>query len=35
MLIDLGQNDIGRISQIGSVTVTDKMVVEEKYSHNI
>ena len=32
MLIDLGRNDVGRISQIGKVTVTDKMVVE-KYSH--
>lgn len=32
MLIDLGRNDIGRISQTGSVAVTDKMVVE-KYSH--
>ena len=32
MLIDLGRNDVGRISQIGKVAVTDKMVVE-KYSH--
>lgn len=32
MLIDLGRNDVGRISQIGSVAVTDKMVIE-KYSH--
>lgn len=32
MLIDLGRNDVGRISQIGSVEVTDKMVIE-KYSH--
>jgi anthranilate synthase component 1 len=32
MLIDLGRNDIGRVSQPGSVTLTDKMVVE-KYSH--
>ncbi|WP_338809051.1 anthranilate synthase component I [Neisseria leonii] len=32
MLIDLGRNDIGRISQTGQVKVTDKMVIE-KYSH--
>lgn len=32
MLIDLGRNDVGRISQIGKVKVTDKMVIE-KYSH--
>ncbi len=32
MLIDLGRNDVGRISQTGQVSVTDKMVVE-KYSH--
>lgn len=32
MLIDLGRNDVGRISQIGQVAVTDKMVIE-KYSH--
>jgi anthranilate synthase component 1 len=32
MLIDLGRNDVGRISEIGSVNVTDKMVVE-RYSH--
>ena len=32
MLIDLGRNDVGRIAKIGSVTLTDKMVVE-KYSH--
>lgn len=32
MLIDLGRNDVGRISEIGSVVVTDKMVIE-KYSH--
>lgn len=32
MLIDLGRNDAGRISQVGSVDVTDKMVVE-RYSH--
>jgi anthranilate synthase component 1 len=32
MLIDLGRNDVGRISQSGSVEVTEKMVVE-RYSH--
>lgn len=32
MLIDLGRNDVGRIAQIGTVKLTDKMVVE-KYSH--
>ncbi len=32
MLIDLGRNDAGRISQIGSVELTDKMSVE-RYSH--
>ncbi|MCF8999408.1 anthranilate synthase component I [Acinetobacter nectaris] len=32
MLIDLGRNDIGRVSKVGKVTVTDKMVVE-RYSH--
>lgn len=32
MLIDLGRNDVGRISQTGQVKITDKMVVE-KYSH--
>lgn len=32
MLIDLGRNDLGRVSQIGSVSVTEKMVVE-RYSH--
>ncbi|MCF7528733.1 anthranilate synthase component I [Neisseria lisongii] len=32
MLIDLGRNDVGRISQTGEVKVTDKMVIE-KYSH--
>ena len=32
MLIDLGRNDVGRISQAGSVEVTEKMVVE-RYSH--
>ncbi|UCC56416.1 MAG: anthranilate synthase component I, partial [Gammaproteobacteria bacterium] len=32
MLIDLGRNDTGRVSEIGSVTLTEKMVVE-RYSH--
>lgn len=32
MLIDLGRNDVGRVSQIGQVEVTDKMVIE-RYSH--
>ncbi|MGF1526256.1 MAG: anthranilate synthase component I [Candidatus Competibacterales bacterium] len=32
MLIDLGRNDVGRIADIGSVQVTDQMVVE-RYSH--
>ena len=32
MLIDLGRNDVGRVSEIGSVLVTDKMIIE-KYSH--
>ena len=32
MLIDLGRNDAGRIAETGTVTLTDKMVVE-RYSH--
>ena len=32
MLIDLGRNDLGRIAKIGSVKVTEQMVVE-RYSH--
>ena len=32
MLIDLGRNDVGRVSRIGSVKVTEKMVVE-RFSH--
>ena len=32
MLIDLARNDIGRIANVGSVSVTDKFVIE-KYSH--
>ena len=32
MLIDLGRNDAGRVSQTGSVKLTEKMLVE-RYSH--
>ncbi len=32
MLIDLGRNDAGRVSQIGQVKVTERMTIE-KYSH--
>lgn len=32
MLIDLGRNDVGRVSDTGTVKLTDKMVVE-RYSH--
>lgn len=32
MLLDLGRNDIGRVAKVGSVRVTEKMVVE-RYSH--
>ena len=32
MLIDLGRNDVGKISKMGTVKVTEKMVIE-KYSH--
>ena len=32
MLIDLGRNDIGRVSRAGSVKVTEKMLIE-RYSH--
>ena len=32
MLIDLGRNDVGRIAEIGSVELTEKMIVE-RYSH--
>ena len=31
-LMDLGRNDIGRVAQPGSVSVTDKMTIE-RYSH--
>jgi anthranilate synthase component I len=32
MLIDLGRNDVGRVSIVGSVELTEKMVIE-RYSH--
>lgn len=32
MLLDLGRNDVGRVSEIGSVTVTEKFIIEY-YSH--
>ena len=32
MLIDLGRNDAGRVAEIGSVKLTDRMIVE-RYSH--
>ncbi len=32
MLLDLGRNDVGRVSEIGTVEVTEKFIVE-KYSH--
>jgi anthranilate synthase component I len=32
MLIDLGRNDLGRIAEVGSVRVTEQLVVE-RYSH--
>jgi len=32
MLVDLGRNDVGRVSELGSVRVTDFMVIE-RYSH--
>jgi anthranilate synthase component 1 len=32
MLIDLARNDVGRIAQVGSVQVTEKMIIE-RYSH--
>ena len=32
MLIDLGRNDVGRVSETGTVTLTDKMIIE-RYSH--
>ena len=32
MLVDLGRNDVGRVAQIGTVKLSDRMVVE-RYSH--
>ena len=32
MLLDLGRNDVGRVAKIGSVHVTEQMIVE-RYSH--
>jgi anthranilate synthase component I len=32
MLLDLGRNDVGRVAQVGTVKVTEKMVIEY-YSH--
>jgi anthranilate synthase component 1 len=32
MLLDLGRNDVGRVAEIGSVRVTERMVIE-LYSH--
>ena len=32
MLIDLGRNDVGKVSQTGTVSLTDQMIVE-RYSH--
>jgi anthranilate synthase component 1 len=32
MLIDLGRNDTGRVAKVGSVRLTEKMIVE-RYSH--
>jgi len=32
MLIDLGRNDVGRVATIGSVKLTEKMIIE-RYSH--
>jgi anthranilate synthase component I len=32
MLLDLGRNDVGRVAKIGSVSVTERFIVE-RYSH--
>ncbi|MDJ0957302.1 MAG: anthranilate synthase component I [Arenicellales bacterium] len=32
MLVDLGRNDVGRVANIGSVKLTERMIVE-RYSH--
>lgn len=32
MLLDLGRNDVGRVARVGTVRVTEKMIIE-RYSH--
>ncbi len=32
MLLDLGRNDVGRVSRVGTVRVTEQMIIE-RYSH--
>jgi len=32
MLVDLGRNDVGRVAKVGSVQVTERMIIE-RYSH--
>lgn len=32
MLVDLGRNDVGRVAEIGSIAVTERLIVE-RYSH--
>ena len=32
MLLDLGRNDVGRVAEVGSVAVSDRMTIE-RYSH--
>ncbi len=32
MLLDLGRNDVGRVAKVGTVSVTDQMIIEN-YSH--
>lgn len=32
MLLDLGRNDVGRVAEVGSVEVTERLVIE-RYSH--
>jgi len=32
MLVDLGRNDVGRVAAVGSVSVTERLIVE-RYSH--
>jgi anthranilate synthase component 1 len=33
MLLDLGRNDVGRVSKLGTVEVTDQFFIERYYSH--